>query len=182
MQLLSRIPRGLKGLPPRLVFLFASLVAVHATEFHVALNGKDSNRGNRSAPFASLERARAAVRSLKQSSGLPPDGVTVWIHGGEYALASTFELGTEDSGETNHPLVYRAVEGEEVRLAGGRTLPAKACQTISAPEIFQRLDAAACPHVRHADLRSLGITNYGTFPDQFGGAAILPELFLMISA
>jgi hypothetical protein len=50
------------------VFVSAQF-AGHAAEFHVALNGKDANRGTRAAPFASLERARAAIRSLKQSGG-----------------------------------------------------------------------------------------------------------------
>jgi hypothetical protein len=167
----------LKGKQLQFAFLLLGVVAAHATEFHVAPNGRDSNRGTRSAPFASLERARAVVRSLKRSSGLPPDGVTVWIHGGDYALASTFELGLDDGGETNRPVVYRAVEGKEVRLVGGRTLPAKAFQPVNALEILQRLEAVARPHVLHADLRALGLTNFGTFPDQFSGAASVPELF-----
>jgi hypothetical protein len=164
----------------RLLFVVALLLAppvCSATEFFVAPKGSDANAGTRAKPFATLERSRAAVHSLKESSGLPPDGITIWIHGGEYALASTFQLGTNDSGETNRPVVYRAVEGEEVRLVGGRTLPAKAFQPVRAPDILQRLEAAARPHVRRADLRSLGITNYGTFPDQFSGAALVTELF-----
>lgn len=177
MQPLRVLAPGWKWNQLLVAFVLAGVFAAHAAEFHVALKGKDSNRGTRSSPFATLERARAAVRSLKQSRGLPLDGVTVWIHGGEHALASTFELGPDDDGETNRPVVYRAVEGKEVRLVGGRTLPAKAFQSVSAPELLQRLDATARPHVLRADLRALGITNYGTFPDQFSGAAILPELF-----
>ena len=157
--------------------LLASVFAAQASEFHVALSGQDSNRGSRWAPFASLERARGEVRSLKQHGGLPPDGVTVWIHSGDYARASTFELGADDGGETSRPVVYRAVDGEEVRLVGGRNLPAKAFQPVRAPEILERLDATARSQVLRADLRALGITNLGTFPDQFSGAALVPELF-----
>ena len=166
-----------KRMPLLLVLLLASLFAARAAEFHVAPSGKNSNRGSRSAPFADLERARAAVRSLKQSGGLPPGGATVWIHGGEYALASTFELGTDDGGEPNRPVIYRGLEGKEVRLVGGRRLPAQGFQPVSAPDILKRLDAAARSHVLRADLGALGITNYGAFPDQFNGAAPLPELF-----
>lgn len=177
MQPLRVLSQGWKEKLLQLTFLLAGVFAAGAAEFHASLKGKDSNRGTRSSPFASLERARAAVRSLKQSSGLPVDGVTVWIHGGEYALPATFELGPDDSGESNRPVSYRAMEGEEVRLVGGRTLPAKAFQPVSAPDLLQRLDAAARSPVRCVDLRSLGITNYGTFPDQFSGAALVPELF-----
>jgi hypothetical protein len=60
---------------------------------------------------------------------------------------------------------------------GGRSLPANVFQPVSAPELLQRLDAPTRPHVLRADLRMLGITNYGTFPDQFSGAALVPELF-----
>ncbi len=158
-------------------FLLAGLITSHATEFHVAPKGKDSNSGNRAAPFASLERARTAIRSLKQTSGLPSEGVTVWLHGGEYLRATSFELGPQDSGETNRPVTYRAVAGEEVRLVGGRVLPTSAFQPVTAPELLQRLDASAAPHVLHADLRALGITNYEIFPDQFNGATRVPELF-----
>ena len=168
---------GLKRTSLQVALLLGAIVASHAMEFHVAANGKDSNRGSRSSPFASLERARTAVRALKKSGGLPPEGVTVWMHGGDYALADTFELGADDGGQTNRPVVYRGGEGEEVRLVGGRTLPAKMFQPISAPATLQRLDAAARPRVWRAELRALGITNYGTFPDQFSGAASGPELF-----
>lgn len=160
-----------------LALLLASRLAAPAVEFHVAPTGNDASRGSRFTPFASLERARSAVRSLKETGGLPTEGVTVWIRGGDYRLADTFELTTADGGESNRPVVYRVVEGDEVRLAGGRLLPEKAFQPISAQETWQRLDSLARWHVLRADLRSLGITNYGTFPDQFSGAAVVPELF-----
>ena len=161
-----------------LAALFAAIhFAAGATEFHVAINGKDTNGGTRFAPFASLERACAAVRSLKLSRGLSAEGVTVWIHGGEYALSSTFELSADDSGETNRFIVYRSFAKEEVRLTGGRVLPADAFQPVTSSAVLQRLDAAAHDKVLGADLRALGITNLGTFPDQFSGAAPLPELF-----
>jgi len=177
MQPQKFLPHGWKEKHLLLAFLLASVFAASATEFHVAPDGTDSNRGTKLAPFASLERARAAVRSLKQSIGLPADGVAIWIHGGEYALVSTFELGPKDGGESNRPVVYRAIEGNEVRMVGGRSLAAESFQPVSTLDILRRLDAAARPHVLRADLRTLGITNYGVFPDQFSGAALVPELF-----
>ena len=44
--------------------LLAPLAALHAAEFHVALNGSDANPGTSSKPFASLERARDEIRKL----------------------------------------------------------------------------------------------------------------------
>ena len=160
------------------VALLAILSTSLAAEFHVAPNGKDSNSGTRRAPFATFERSRDAVRALKQNGRLPPEGVTVWIHSGDYPLAAPFHLGAEDGGEAGRLVVYRAIQGEEVRLVGGCRLPERAFHPAGALSAASRIDAAARPHVLWADLRALGITNCGSFPDQFSGAAALPELFL----
>ena len=50
--------------------------------FYVAPDGADSNAGTFEQPFATLERARDAVRRLKEESGLPEGGVTVYLRGG----------------------------------------------------------------------------------------------------
>src|ERR1041384_6722198 len=151
--------------------IIAFTAAGGATEFHVALNGKDSNAGTRLATLWAVERAKGAVRALRAGRELPQGGVTVWLHRGEYVRASSFELDRADSGEPDRPIVYRALPGAEVRLVGGGILPAKAFQPVTAPDVLQRLDPAARQQVLGADLRALGITNYGTFPDQFSGAA-----------
>ena len=152
-----------------LVPLLASVTTSSAVEVHVAPYGNDTNSGTPSSPFASLARARSAIRAAKQRGGPTPEA-TIWIHRGDYALTSTFELGADDGGATNLPVVYRAVDGQEVRLIGGRRLPVQAFQPASAPGILQRLEAAVRTHVLRADLRALGVTNLGTLPDQFSGA------------
>jgi len=159
-----------------LALVAASAATVTATEFHVANQGRDTNRGTRSSPFATLERARAAVRAARQG-GVPLHGITVWIHGGEYPLTTTFELGEADSGAPDRPVVYRAVAGESVRLTGARTLPGSGFQSVTDPNLLSRIDSGARDQVRVLELRSLGITNCGGFPDQFSGAALVPELF-----
>jgi hypothetical protein len=83
-----------------------------AAEFHVSVKGVDSNPGTKDLPFATLARARDAVRSLKARSGLPEGGVDVFIHGGEYVLTETVELTPQDSGAPLRPIRYRAADGE----------------------------------------------------------------------
>jgi len=68
-----------------------------ASTFYVAPDGADANAGTRAMPFATLERARDAIRELKKQRGLPKGGARVYVRGGEYLLARTFELGPEDS-------------------------------------------------------------------------------------
>jgi len=170
------------NLLPRLAALCAAFNLCHASplqaaEFHVAIGGKDANPGTKAKPFSSLERAREAIRALKRQDGLPAGGVTVWVHGGEYLISSSFELGEADSGAAGKPVTYRGVERDEVHLVGGQRLPVKAFEAVTESGLLARLDPMARGHVMSADLRALGITNYGVFPDQFGGAALVPELF-----
>jgi hypothetical protein len=92
-----------------------------AAEFFVATKGQNTNAGTKSKPFATLERARDAIRNLKATAGLTGP-VTVHVRGGTDALPRTVEIGTEDSGSLNAPIVYRAYGDEKVTLLGGRPI------------------------------------------------------------
>ena len=79
-----------------LVLLWGGWVTACAEDFYVSVNGKDDDSGIMERPFASLERARDAIRDLKRERGLPHGGVTVWIRGGVYERRGTFELNALD--------------------------------------------------------------------------------------
>ncbi len=94
---------------------------VSAAEFYVATTGRDTHPGTFEEPFATLERARDAIRAQKQ--GLPlAEGVVVHVRGGDYPLGTTLALGPEDSGTREAPIVYRAFGEEKVVLTGGRPI------------------------------------------------------------
>ena len=101
--------------------LLAPLAALPAAEFHVAINGSDHNPGTKERPFATITRARDAVRELKQRGPLA-GSVEVIIHGGTYFLPETIFLTPQDSGTANAPIVYRAAEGAAVVLSGGERI------------------------------------------------------------
>ena len=82
------------------------------TAFHVSPTGDDSADGSRERPFATVARARDAVRALKKSGALPKGGVNVWLRGGEYPMRESLVLGKEDSGADGAPVAYRAWKGE----------------------------------------------------------------------
>ena len=96
-------------------------------DFHVAPDGSDAWSGRlcepkadrTDGPLATPARARDVIRMLKVSDGLPPGGITVTVRGGDYPLAEPLVLTAEDSGTASAPIVYRAAEGEAVRLSGG---------------------------------------------------------------
>ena len=62
-----------------IVLLGMTVASGAGREFYVALDGDDGNQGTKGAPFATLDRARDAVRQIKASDGLPAGGITVWI-------------------------------------------------------------------------------------------------------
>lgn len=101
--------------------LLAPLATLHAAEFHVALNGSDTNPGTQAQPFATITRARDAVRFLKRQGPLG-EPVEIVIHGGTYYLPETILLEPRDSGTESAPVTYRAAEGEAVVLSGGRPI------------------------------------------------------------
>jgi Right handed beta helix region len=93
-------------------------------QLYVAPWGRDAWPGTLERPFATLGRARQAVRA--QTAGMEGD-VVVSLRGGTYALAAPFELlaAAGDSGENGHRVVYQAYgygteAQEEVVLSGGR--------------------------------------------------------------
>ena len=155
-------------------------------DLYVATSGSDAwsgtlaapNKAKSDGPFAALERARDAVRQAKEKSALPAGGATVWVRGGVYLRKSTFELGEQDSGSEKAPVVYRAYEGETVRIVGGPAIPPAAFQPVKDPAVLARLDESARGKVMQADLKALGITDFGkAFPPTFRGYAGWPELF-----
>ena len=148
------------------------------TDFFVAPNGRDANRGTKALPFATLRRARDAVRRLSRSGGLLQGGVTVWLRGGAYPLASTLKLTERDSGTADAPVVYRGYPGETARVMGGPIVPASAFGPVTDASVSQRLDASARGKVLEADLKALGVTDLGPpWPATFLGYAGWPELF-----
>ncbi len=123
-------------------------------------------------PFATLEGARDALRLLRGKGHLS-GGVTVNIRGGTYGRDGTFQLSAIDSGTAFRPMVWRAFHGEKVVLSGGK--PIAGFVPVRDPAARGRLGPAAAAHVLAVDLRSQGITSYGTIM-QRGGPPM--ELFV----
>ena len=100
----------------QLSVLFACLLAVatvgSSAELYVAKDGSDGNPGTKDKPFATLNRARDAIRAAK-----PAKPTAVLVREGMYYLSEALSLGPEDSGAA-----YEACGGEEVVLSGGRVV------------------------------------------------------------
>lgn len=133
-------------------------------ELHVSPQGKDTNPGTESQPFATLQRARDEIRAFKKN--LPAGGVTVMLQGGLYELTTTFSLDSEDSGTKTTPIVYRARPGDDVRISGGKRVTG--WKAVSDKVVLARLDPAARDHVMQTDLRVNGVNDFGEMGGGFG--------------
>jgi Right handed beta helix region len=105
------------------------LIAVVSTRSEVAHTfsvappplGDDTNTGTTAAPFATLDRARLAVRAYRENrAGRKHGDVVVEVRGGIYELAAPVRFDAADSGEKDTSIVYRAAIGETPVLSGGR--------------------------------------------------------------
>lgn len=130
-----------------------------ATVIYVSPNGDDTGDGSKRAPLATIATAQQEIRELRASRKLPKGGIVVEILGGRYHLASPVELTAEDSGTAASPVIYRACPGQQVTICGSRTV--EAWQPVSDPTVLERLDPAARGKVYQADLKALGVTEYG---------------------
>ena len=89
-------------------------------DFFVATGGSDANPGTLESPFATLKKARDAVRA-KIQRGLRRD-VLVLVRGGRYELATTLVFDSRDSGTAEHGVTYAAFPGEWPVISGGRVI------------------------------------------------------------
>jgi hypothetical protein len=146
-------------------------------EFYVSLKGKDANPGTQAKPFATLERARDAVRQLKQKGPLPKRGITIWLRNGDYIRTNALELTAVDSGTPACSIIWRARKDEGVRLLGGRALTG--FKPVTDPSVLAQFDEKARGHVVELNLGTLGRSDFGEIKSRgFGRAAVAHcELF-----
>ncbi len=130
--------------------------------FYVATNGNDTwsgrlpapNAAGTDGPFATLTRARDAIRELKVAEGLRQP-LKVLVRGGTYYLSETLIFGPQDSGTASFPITYMAYAGEKPILSGGRVItgprgPKPATAGESAWKPYQG-------QIWQCDLKALGI-------------------------
>ncbi|MDL5057474.1 hypothetical protein [Geitlerinema calcuttense] len=100
---------------------------MNQTIYYVASNGNDfldglsiHQKSEKSGPFATLSRAREAIRQARKNGN--NGSFIVEISGGAYFLDQTFTLEPQDSGTKENPVIYRARAGEKVVISGGRRI------------------------------------------------------------
>ncbi|MCK5617457.1 right-handed parallel beta-helix repeat-containing protein [Candidatus Pacearchaeota archaeon] len=105
-----------------LICSFVSMADADEIALYVSPSGNDSWAGdNIDKPFATLQKARDAIRAMKKKDGLTKP-VTVYLRGGTYELSETLVFTLEDSGTKTCPITYRAYQNEKPIISGGRKI------------------------------------------------------------
>lgn len=128
----------MKSKPLILIFCFLIIGALlaglvnkpheaHKADFYVSVTGSDAWSGTiyqptskgDDGPFATLERARDAVRDLKKTKAT---NITVYIRDGFYQLDKTVVFGLDDSGNSQSTITYAAYPGETPVFSSGKEI------------------------------------------------------------
>lgn len=110
------------------LLVLGSVEAEVSADFYVSNAGSDQwsgrlelpNADGSDGPFATLLRARDAVRQLKQRES--SQDIVVLIRGGWYPLSETLVFGLEDSGDEDMSITYAAYPGEEPVFSSGKKI------------------------------------------------------------
>lgn len=134
---------------------------VASAALYVATNGNDNNDGSEGAPFATIQKAKDTIRSMKSAGSLPEGGVTVYLRGGTYYIDEGMTFTEEDSGTEGSVITYTAYPGEEVTLSGQTPLEASWFEPADDEAKDIMIDKNAADEVLMVDLGEHGITDYG---------------------
>ncbi len=110
-----------------LVLMTGTVCRAAEADFYVSTSGSDSwsgrlttpNAQGSDGPFATLQRARNAIRELKQDK---TTDILVYLREGIYQLEETVVYGLEDSGEGDSTITYAAYPGETPVFSSGREI------------------------------------------------------------
>ena len=113
---------------PFLALLIMFSCSAHSSDWYVSPVGSDEwsgklpepNAASTDGPFATLEKARDAVRL--ELAGSKKSGITVHVRAGTFRRSAPFELGEKDSGEAGFPVVWRGYQKERPKITGALPL------------------------------------------------------------
>jgi hypothetical protein len=148
-----------------------------AVTFHVAPAGDDTWEGSASRPFATLERARGAVRAhMTSQTRIPAGRLVVELAPGTHRRTESFTLSSEDSGAEATPVIWRARTPGAALIDVGVRLPNSVLKLVEGADA-ERLAPEARGNVYLVDLRAMGLHSTGPYPANFDNGGGLCELF-----
>jgi hypothetical protein len=97
-----------------LAFFISESSDAQNLKIYVSPDGQPAAKGSLSDPVNSLQRAAELV---KEHAGQLP--VTVFLSDGTYQISEALKLGPEHGGTAEAPVLWKAMDGADVRISGG---------------------------------------------------------------
>lgn len=141
-----------------LMLACANAASAARIELHVSPDG----------PLPTLEAARDALRQARRTNpDAAGEGALIVVHPGVYEMSRALTLDARDGGSSkNAPVIWRAAmapdaqdEANRVILRGGRAIGT--WTPVRDAAALARIPESARAHVRVADLRAEGVTDFG---------------------
>lgn len=156
----------------KIVLAFGAVAAIAASGAETfcvdAQAGSDANPGTAEKPFASIQRARNAVRKLKQEGKFPADGVTVELNGRfSFPEGNWFWLDRNDSGLSAAAKVTWRAGAKGAVVDGAYRLKAEDFAPVADESVRKRLRPEARDKVLVCDLGKFGVKRLKPFSRQF---------------
>ncbi len=139
----------------------------NAKIFYVSPNGNDKNNGSEESPFATLERAKIALKNI---DGNP---ITIYLREGYYPLSETFILGREDIKESPK-IIFSSYPGETAHIIGGKDIHGFTAIDPKS-EAYDKIDPHTRKNILMTDLKKQGITEFGNLSARGFGRDIQPS-------
>ncbi|MCK5278191.1 MAG: right-handed parallel beta-helix repeat-containing protein, partial [Cyclobacteriaceae bacterium] len=122
-------------------------------KFYISPDGSDQNNGTKNHPFATLERAKEAIKNNQDRP------VTIYLREGYYRLQQSFIL-EEENAPGDAPILISAYPGEDVHLIGGREINGFRALDVQS-KAGKQIEPKYHNQILQIDLKALGIIEYG---------------------
>ena len=154
--------------------IFLSSLLQAQTTIFISPTGKDGNTGTKEKPFATLVKARDAIRKLGEAKS----GSTVIIKGGTYNITEPFELTNVDGGTKDKPVTYIAAKDEKVVFNGGIVIPSSKFRPIKDENTLNRVSPELQGKIVELDLSDYELNHFKQYPDIFNDDGGIMGLFV----
>lgn len=148
-------------------FVSADVAASDVIKLYVSLDGSDSNEGtSESAPFYSIERARAESYLIRKGGDMTP--IDIIIEGGEYRFEDAVTMGPSDNNGGGQ-IRFIAKDGDEVIIKGSKKLDISKAKRVTDADVLRRIPVEGRENVIVFDLAEQGLkaSEITTIPNGF---------------
>jgi parallel beta-helix repeat protein len=142
------------------VILYVSLIGNDSWSGKMA----DSNVNNTDGPFRTFERAKLEIEKLNKTEKIAVESITILIRGGTYSVNETVIFTRNHSDKKGSPTIWKNYNNEKVKLAGGKEI--NGFHAITDARILERINTLNQKEIYEIDLKSEGITDFGTITNR----------------